>query len=93
MRHDTEPSFRNIENNFQDYASIGENLKVLVKATPDELVKYSEGHFGRTQRLAAIRACEKEMRLQQVLDHPDVEAQYLAVLPTLWRLFDECTSS
>lgn len=93
MGRDTEPSFRNIEDNPQNYASIEENIKKLVNATPDELIRYSKDHFGPSQRLSAIRACEKEIRLQQVLMHPETESLYLAILPTLWALYDECIST
>jgi hypothetical protein len=89
MGRETEPSFREIEASNQNFSLIEKGAKELLVESPDELVGYSVGHFGPIQRLIAIKACEKQIDFYHLIRRPEVEDEFLAVLPTLWALFDE----
>jgi hypothetical protein len=93
MGRETEPSFREIEASDQNFSLIEKGARELLTANPDELVKYSLSHFGPTQRLIAIKACEKQLDFYHLIKRPEVEDEFLAVLPSLWGLYDECTST
>ena len=89
MAIESEPS-HNLDESPSDEAWIEKNARLLLSASPDELIEYSSRHFGRTQRLVAIKACEKQLDLYNLIAHDEKMNSYLAALPTLWALYDEC---
>ncbi|MFZ2126403.1 MAG: hypothetical protein WAV04_02725 [Candidatus Microsaccharimonas sp.] len=92
MGNDREPSFQHLERNAQNRTWVERTSQELLKATPDELIEYSISYFGQTHRFAAIRTCEKQIRFYELLQRLEEADSFLAALPTLWKLYDECAS-
>jgi len=88
MAIESEPS-HNLDESPSDEARLEKSAQLLLSSSPDELIDYSQRHFGQFQRHVAIRACEKQLRLFEVTGNIEKFDSYLAVLPTLWGLYDE----
>ena len=90
MIRETQPSFREIEASGQNFSLIEKGARELLTLTPDELIEYSSSHFGPVQRLIPIKACEKQLDFYHIIKNTEAEDKFLAALPILWALYDEC---